>query len=135
MIIGNFQSADDGFAGQIRTLLLDAMIAIVPAQPSAAENAPAWRVLLVEADTGIEIGAGWERRGERAGSYIALQIEDPALGVSGPLLVRGGIRVQSASGESYEIRNRQTLCRCGASSNKPFCDGSHASMKFHDGLK
>ncbi|WP_257546926.1 DUF736 domain-containing protein [Sphingopyxis sp. DBS4] len=80
MIIGNFQSADDGFAGQIRTLLLDAMIAIVPAQPSAAENAPAWRVLLVEADTGIEIGAGWERRGERAGSYIALQIDDPALG-------------------------------------------------------
>ena len=81
MIIGNFQSADDGFAGQIRTLLLDAMIAIVPAQPSAAENAPAWRVLLVEADTGIEIGAGWERRGERAGSYIALQIDDPVLGM------------------------------------------------------
>ena len=80
MIIGNFQSADDGFAGHIRTLLLDAMIAIVPAQPSDAENAPAWRVLLVEADNGIEIGAGWERRGERACSYIALQIDDPALG-------------------------------------------------------
>lgn len=81
MIIGSFQSADDGYAGQIRTLLLDAMIAIVPAQPSGAENAPAWRVLLVEADTGVEIGAGWERRSERAGSYIALQIDDPALGV------------------------------------------------------
>ncbi|MBE1529840.1 uncharacterized protein (DUF736 family) [Sphingopyxis sp. OAS728] len=80
MIIGNFQSADDGFAGQIRTLLLDAMIAIVPAQPSDTENAPAWRVLLVEADNGIEIGAGWERRSERAGSYVALQIDDPVLG-------------------------------------------------------
>lgn len=80
MIIGSFQSAGDGFAGQIRTLLLDAMIAIVPARPSDAENAPAWRVLLVEADDGIEIGAGWERRGERAGSYIALQIDDPILG-------------------------------------------------------
>ena len=44
------------------------------------------------------------------------------------------IRVESASGESYEIRNRQALCRCGASSNKPFCDGSHASIKFQDGL-
>ena len=61
-------------------------------------------------------------------------IEDPALGVSGPLQLRGGVRVQSASGESYEVRNRQTLCRCGQSSNKPFCDGTHASMKFKDGL-
>lgn len=81
MIIGNFQTAGDGYAGQIRTLMLDAMIAILPAQPSDAENAPQWRVLLVEADTGIEIGAGWNRTGERAGAFIALQIDDPALGV------------------------------------------------------
>lgn len=79
MIIGNFQSAGDGYAGQIRTLLLDAMIAIVPAQPSDAENAPQWRVLLVEADNGIEIGAGWNRTGERAGAFVALQIDDPVL--------------------------------------------------------
>ena len=61
-------------------------------------------------------------------------IEDEAAGVSGPLFLRGGIRVQSASGRSYEVRNRQTLCRCGVSSNKPFCDGSHASIKFKDDL-
>lgn len=81
MMIGNFQIAGDGYAGSIRTLLLDAMIAIVPAAPSDAENAPSWRVLLVEADEGIEIGAGWDRSGERAGSYIALQIDDPAFPV------------------------------------------------------
>ncbi len=79
MIIGNFQTAGDGYAGSIRTLLLDAMIAIVPAPPPDAENAPGWRVLLVEADDGAEIGAGWDRSGERAGAYIALQIDDPAL--------------------------------------------------------
>ena len=62
-------------------------------------------------------------------------IEDPGAGCSGPLVLRGGIRVESAKGESYEIRNRQALCRCGASSNKPFCDGSHASMKFQDDLE
>lgn len=61
-------------------------------------------------------------------------IEDPAQACSGPLMVRGGVRVESANGQSYEIRNRQALCRCGASSNKPFCDGSHASVKYRDGI-
>lgn len=57
-------------------------------------------------------------------------IEDPHLKISGPLWVRGGIRVESAGGKSYEIRMKQTLCRCGASSNKPFCNGAHASIRF-----
>ena len=61
-------------------------------------------------------------------------VEDPAERCSGPLWVRGGVPVISADGEQYEVRNRVTLCRCGQSSNKPFCDGSHASVKFHDGL-
>jgi hypothetical protein len=54
-------------------------------------------------------------------------IEDTAKQVSGPIWVRGGIPVVSAEGETYEIRNRVTLCRCGLSANKPFCDGSHAA--------
>jgi len=52
-------------------------------------------------------------------------VEDPPAGVSGPLWVRGGIPVESADGTTYEIRNRVTLCRCGRSANKPFCDASH----------
>jgi CDGSH-type Zn-finger protein len=59
-------------------------------------------------------------------------VQDPVQGVAGPLWVRGGIEVVSADGATYEVRNRVTLCRCGASSNKPFCDGSHASIKFRD---
>jgi CDGSH-type Zn-finger protein len=58
-------------------------------------------------------------------------IHDGGLKIDGPLWVRGGIRVESENGKSYEIRNRQTLCRCGNSSNKPFCNGAHAPMKFH----
>lgn len=61
-------------------------------------------------------------------------VEDPALGCSGPLWVKGGIRIESANGTPYEARNRVTLCRCGVSINKPFCNGSHASIKFKDGL-
>ncbi len=61
-------------------------------------------------------------------------VEDPALGCSGPLWIRGSITVESADGTSYERRNRVTLCRCGASANKPFCNGSHASISFDDGL-
>ncbi len=52
-------------------------------------------------------------------------VEDPQEGMRGPIWVRGGIPVESADGSVYEIRNRVTLCRCGKSSNKPFCDGSH----------
>ncbi|MFE2733740.1 CDGSH iron-sulfur domain-containing protein [Streptomyces sp. NPDC059349] len=46
--------------------------------------------------------------------------------------MRGGIPVTAADGTPYEVRNRVTLCRCGASRNKPFCDGTHASIGFKD---
>ena len=52
-------------------------------------------------------------------------IEDPQMTCSGPIWVRGGIPIKSADGKVYEVRNRVTLCRCGKSSIKPFCDSSH----------
>jgi CDGSH-type Zn-finger protein len=61
-------------------------------------------------------------------------VEDPAMKCSGPIWVRGGVRIQAADGQSYEVRNRVTLCRCGESQNKPFCDGTHADVGFKDGL-
>jgi CDGSH-type Zn-finger protein len=57
-------------------------------------------------------------------------VEDPQQQCSGPIWLRGGISVVSADGFTYEVRNRVTLCRCGQSSNKPFCDGTHAAIKF-----
>ena len=59
-------------------------------------------------------------------------VQDTARLVSGPIWVRGGIPVLGADGAAYEVRNRVTLCRCGASTNKPFCDGAHASIRFND---
>jgi len=52
-------------------------------------------------------------------------VEDPVGGGMGPLWVRGKIPVTSADGKTYVVRNRVTLCRCGKSENKPFCDSSH----------
>jgi len=52
--------------------------------------------------------------------------------VDGPYRVRGGIEVIAADGTPYEVRERQTLCRCGQSRNKPFCDGSHWYAGFRD---
>ncbi len=75
-----------------------------------------------------------EMRPEAEGEQL-----EPALPLSiavvrdGPLWVRGGIRVTAADGESYEVRNRVTLCRCGHSETKPFCDGSHKHVGFRDG--
>jgi len=60
-------------------------------------------------------------------------VEDPAQNCSGPLWVRGGIAFIRADGQTYEMRNRMTLCRCGRSENKPFCNGAHAAdPKFND---
>jgi len=38
------------------------------------------------------------------------------------------VRLVAADGFEYEVRNRMTLCRCGVSKNKPFCDGSHLTV-------
>ena len=57
-------------------------------------------------------------------------VKDPQEECSGPIWLRGGIKVVSGDGFEYEPRNRVTLCRCGHSNNKPFCDGAHAAMKF-----
>jgi CDGSH-type Zn-finger protein len=60
-------------------------------------------------------------------------VENPKDGTSGPIWVKGRIPIDSADGQEYERRNRVTLCRCGKSQNKPFCDGTHISIKFRPG--
>jgi CDGSH-type Zn-finger protein len=56
--------------------------------------------------------------------------EDPAKNVSGPIWLKGGVELESGDGQKYETRNRVTLCRCGQSKNKPFCDGCHVRSGF-----
>ncbi|MES0372017.1 MAG: CDGSH iron-sulfur domain-containing protein [Mariprofundaceae bacterium] len=48
----------------------------------------------------------------------------------GPLLIKGGCKLQNIKGEAVACCEQLVLCRCGASSNKPYCDGSHIVAGF-----
>ncbi len=85
---------------------------------------PSGRLVAWDNDTGKPIEPKFE-------PSIAL-IEDPSKACSGPLWLRGGLSLIGSDGFAYEVRNRMTVCRCGASRNKPFCDGTHISIGFHD---
>jgi CDGSH-type Zn-finger protein len=89
-----------------------------------SELCPSGRYTAVEPETGFPYEPGLEMS-------IGV-VEDPGIGVSGPLWVRGGVPVIGADGEPYEVRNRITLCRCGMSKNKPFCDSTHVEIRFDD---
>jgi CDGSH-type Zn-finger protein len=51
---------------------------------------------------------------------------------NGPLRITGGIELQGARWGQGASQEHYTLCRCGASKNKPFCDGSHVTIDFDD---
>ena len=51
---------------------------------------------------------------------------------NGPLLVTGSIAVHDHTGGCFDLGGKETiaLCRCGASKNRPFCDGAHKAANF-----
>lgn len=50
---------------------------------------------------------------------------------NGPLLVTGEVELVDADGAPHRIEKRTiALCRCGGSTNKPFCDGTHSRIGF-----
>ncbi len=52
---------------------------------------------------------------------------------NGPLLVYGNLVVKDANGNESRKSKVTAFCRCGASGNKPYCDGTHIKIKFEDG--
>ena len=111
-----------GLGGRPRALPAEAFVRQVGQCPSGRLEA-------------LDLASGDAEEPELEPSIVL--VSDPAQGVAGPLWVRGGIEIVGGNGVAYERRNRVTLCRCGASQNKPFCDGSHASedvMRFRSRL-
>ncbi len=49
---------------------------------------------------------------------------------NGPLLLNGNFALVSADGKTIFQGEKAALCRCGASGNKPFCDGTHKAINF-----
>jgi uncharacterized protein (DUF736 family) len=72
----NFEPTANGYAGRVRLFGIDEAIVLVALDPSDTENAPDYRVHLDDED-GPDVGGGWKRVGERAGDYIALEIDSP----------------------------------------------------------
>jgi CDGSH-type Zn-finger protein len=82
-----------------------------------AADCPSGRLVVYDKETGKQI--------EPILKPSIVLIDDPYIKTLGPLWVRSGIPIKSSDDKPYEIRNRVTLCRCGKSRNKPFCDSSH----------
>jgi CDGSH-type Zn-finger protein/uncharacterized Fe-S cluster protein YjdI len=84
---------------------------------------------------GSHTAIGFTATGEPAArSTEALAARDGPLTLSpqkdGPLQVEGNLEICSGTGRVVERTTKAFLCRCGASNNKPFCDGSHRRVGF-----
>lgn len=51
---------------------------------------------------------------------------------NGPLLIYGTLKVKDKNGNESLKSKTTAFCRCGASANKPYCDGSHTTIQFRD---
>jgi len=87
--LGRFTRTETGFKGRFEGLGIEGPLTFVPAKPSEAENAPAYRVLLGD-ENGRDIGAGWSRVGERAGEFVSVEIYSPVFGWLRANLFRDG---------------------------------------------
>jgi len=84
---------------------------------------------------GTHARTGFVATGEPAtGDVAPLAARDGKVAIQplpgGPLVVSGNLEVISGTGRTIRKATSLALCRCGASANKPFCDGSHNGVTF-----
>ncbi|MBE9047477.1 CDGSH iron-sulfur domain-containing protein [Pleurocapsales cyanobacterium LEGE 10410] len=59
-------------------------------------------------------------------SDVTIQVKD-----NGPFLVQGDVSIVDAEGQEFAANGKAiALCRCGASTNQPFCTGNHKEIGF-----
>lgn len=83
---------------------------------------------------GLNIRDGLRLTGRIGGATAGTAGDAPSIELrqNGPVVVTGLSSLMGTNGESIPTKPTMALCRCGASKNKPFCDGSHSSANFSD---
>ena len=82
------------------------------------------------AEMGFSDQGALTKTGSAAEDFVAGGELRVAPSPNGPLLLRGAVEIRSAEGGASFRSQKAALCRCGASKNKPFCDGSHKEIGF-----
>jgi len=90
-----------------------------------AKACPAGRLMTITKDTLEVLDTNYDKP-------VIIAVNDPLKGVSAGLFLRGPITLIDDDGIEYPNANRKVLCRCGKSTNKPFCDATHVSMNYHE---
>lgn len=72
--------------------------------------------------------------GELQGKKDQIKVDDKPVQIQimkdGPIVVTGRIRLTDKDGNEYKTYSITSFCRCGASNNMPFCDGTHRKIGF-----
>ncbi|HXU33452.1 MAG TPA: (4Fe-4S)-binding protein [Thermoanaerobaculia bacterium] len=97
---------------------------VAPDQASADEIAEAVRLCPSGALTYVRTEGPGETAEEPDPEPVIVALEN------GPFLLHGDFTIEAADGTPIRRVARATLCRCGASKNKPFCDNSHRTVGF-----
>ena len=101
--IGTFTREKSCLFGRIETLTIRRDIILMPTENADAENAPDYRVHTAadgDAESGAECGAAWKRTGERAGEFLVLILDDPAL----PQPIRANLFRDDAAGATWSLQ-------------------------------
>jgi len=97
------------------------------------EAVPKRNKITVQAD-GSHIEASFADDGRCPVAGVECRIAKGSLNIrtlpDGPLLLQGPYEIHDAVGRVVARGTKAALCRCGASGNKPYCEGSHVAVDF-----
>jgi len=100
----------------------------MPREWSRGEVCRVWpRCIVLGSDGGRVTDARDSSLGEKPVSENVIRISP-----DGPLYFRGQIQIDAEDGRAIFSDTHAAICRCGASQNKPLCDGSHSKIGFSD---